>query len=93
MPVQLAELGKNASHTTERTLGWRADKEMQQKGQIFGRKVKDGFASLSMPIITPGLPERNVAFNVNHSTALIIRQQLKQGDFIYCIAIIDINNI
>jgi hypothetical protein len=80
MPVQLAELGQNQSHFMEKTLGWRADKEIRQKKSMFTWRVEGDFEPLTMPMIAPGVPERNVAFNVNHSTAVIIRKEFENGN-------------
>jgi poly(A) polymerase Pap1 len=85
MPIQFAPLGADKTEASEKKLGWQADREKGQKQKMLQSKVRhvEGWhllPTLTMPIISPCKPERNVAYSVNHSTQQIIQRQLKSGE-------------
>jgi hypothetical protein len=61
-------------------LDWSEDNEkVDRKNQL---NLK-GYKELVWPVLTPGLPRQNAAFNVNSWTAQIIQREFEQSLFVY----------
>jgi hypothetical protein len=59
---------------------WQSEKELNQRKEFFKwyDYLKED-AALIWVVLTPGFPQQNAAFNVNFSTAQIMRNELKNG--------------
>uniref|UniRef100_A0A915N7F6 polynucleotide adenylyltransferase n=1 Tax=Meloidogyne javanica TaxID=6303 RepID=A0A915N7F6_MELJA len=67
---------------TRKIVDWNLDKEIKQREEHFKNLLKEGFEKHSKtlwPIILPGFPTQNTGFNINGSTDLIIRGEIKGG--------------
>ncbi|KAL3125078.1 hypothetical protein niasHT_000350 [Heterodera trifolii] len=58
-------------------LRWNASDESDKRGEIYSRRGL--MPGLTMPIVTPGHIEQNATFNVNRSTATIIRREMQNA--------------
>lgn len=77
MPVQIDSPRKGqCPFESEKAGDWSPETEQHQLEMLFGVGL---FARLSMPIITPGYPRQNAAFNVNPKTAKIIQIIIQKG--------------
>nr|CAD2174037.1 unnamed protein product [Meloidogyne enterolobii] len=67
---------------TRKIVDWNLDKEIKQREEHFKNLLKEGFEKHSKtlwPIILPGFPTQNTGFNINGSTDLIIKEEIKGG--------------
>ncbi|KAL3125697.1 hypothetical protein niasHT_009784 [Heterodera trifolii] len=68
-PVKLSDLPDGSA------LRWDPHEEMRKRSEIGYVIVRE----LAMPIVTPGRIEQNATFNVNRSTATIIRREMQNA--------------
>jgi hypothetical protein len=65
-------------------LDWSADKELEDRRRQLNLGVYPylyGHEQLVWPVLIPGLPRQNAAFNMNSWTAHIITQEFEQSGF------------
>ncbi|CAK5083331.1 unnamed protein product [Meloidogyne enterolobii] len=67
---------------TRKIVDWNLDKERKQREEHFKSLLKEGYekhSKILWPIILPGFPTQNTGFNINGSTDLIIREEIRGG--------------